>query len=116
MSKILIVQELYPESIFKWIGIVKSIFNGYMEMAFNGKEKTIVALRFPVEKIYREMSVYFYNHKIQRALCEFSIEENNIEVTINDYCSWYIFEKEEDNFFFDNKKEGSEHATKDDGE
>ena len=112
MSKILICQELNPENLFKWIGIVKSIFNGYSLLTNNGKEKAIVALHFPVKTIYWEMLLYFTKHKIKKALCEFSIEENNIEISIKNYCSWYYFEKEEDNFKFDHKKGGEDEQKK----
>jgi hypothetical protein len=99
MSKILISQELNPENIFKWIGIVKTIFTIYQRITISG-----LAPRFPMERIHREMGIYFYTHKILKALCEFSIEENNIEVSIKDYCSWYIFQNSEDNFFHDSRK------------
>ncbi|MDD5688603.1 MAG: hypothetical protein PHE88_12315 [Elusimicrobia bacterium] len=107
MSKVLICQEVTSESLFKWVGIVKTIFLVYHQLTISGKEKTILALHFPVEKVFREMSIYFYNHKIKKALCEFSIEERNIEVTLKDYCSWYYFENQDDNFSFDHKKDRS---------
>ncbi len=104
MSKILICQELTPENLFKWVGIVKSIFLAYNTLTFNGKDDAILAQRFPVEDIYRKMSIYFYTHKIMKALCEFSIEERNIEVTIQKYCSWYFFENSDNDFMFDNRE------------
>jgi hypothetical protein len=108
MSKILITQEVTPETLFKWVGIVKTLFNGYFQLTNNGKDKTILALHFPVKTIFWEMLLYFNQHKIKKALCEFSIEENNIEITIKDYCSWYYFEKEEDNFKFNHREKKHE--------
>lgn len=101
MSKILITQEVTPETLFKWVGIVKTIFKAYNILTNNGKENAIEALHFPVETIYRKMSFYFYKRKIKKSLCEFSIEERNIEVTIKGYCSWYFFKNAEENFSFD---------------
>ncbi len=109
MSRLLISQEIDMDNLFKWIKVVKTIFESYYHeylLTLNGKEKAIVIPHFPDENIYREMFLYFNKHKLKKAACDFSIEEKNIEVTITGYCSWYIFSNPEDNFFFDNQKEG----------